>query len=88
VLTTSLAAGITFSLGYYVAEAMGAALLINLFQRLSPVADYLLVRNIGGWMLGSKDKLLDSQILTGPFGFGLPARKGDRGWSVDGEPRR
>ncbi|MBI4200212.1 MAG: ABC transporter permease subunit [Chloroflexi bacterium] len=70
VLTTSLAAGIAVSLGYYFAEAIGAALLINVVKVLSGVTDYLLVRNIGGWMLGSKEQVLESQILLGPFGFG------------------
>jgi ABC-type transport system involved in multi-copper enzyme maturation permease subunit len=69
VLTTSLAAGIAVSLGYYFAEAIGAALLINLVGKLRPVTDYLLVRNIGGWMLGSKEQVMDSFVLVGPFGF-------------------
>lgn len=71
VLTTSLAAGMAISLGYYFAEAIGAALLINVAKKLDPIADYLLVRNITGWMLGSKDQVSDTWILTGPFGFGV-----------------
>jgi len=71
VVTTSQAAGMAVSLGYYFAEAIGSAILINLVHSLSAVPDYLLVRNITGWMLGSKDQITDPWILTGPFGFGV-----------------
>ena len=71
VVTTSQAAGMAVSLGYYFAEAIGALLLINVIHAPRVVSDYLLVRNIAGWMLGSKDQVIDEWILRGPFGFGV-----------------
>ncbi|MBI4236495.1 MAG: ABC transporter permease subunit [Chloroflexi bacterium] len=71
VMTTSPAAGMAVSLGYYFAEGIGGILLIDVLK--TPlVADYLLVRNITGWMLGSKDQVVAPWFLTGPFGIGVP----------------
>lgn len=69
VITASLAAGIAVSLGYYFIEAISALLLINVLD-LNSIADYLLVRNITAWMLGSEDQVVSGWFLRGPFGTG------------------
>lgn len=73
VVTSSLTAGIAISLGYYFAEGIAAGILINLVKRVDVVADYLIMRNITAWMLGSKEEVMNSWswILGGPFQFGV-----------------
>ena len=70
VLTASAAAGMAVGLGYYFLETTTAAILINLFSKFDTVADYLLLRNITAWMLGSASDGTTSEALGGPFNFG------------------
>ena len=50
VLTSSAGVGIAISLGYYLAETITVAILINLFDWFDSVTSFLLGPNIAGWM--------------------------------------
>ena len=50
VLTSSAGAGTAISLGYYLAETITVAILINLFDWFDSVTSFLLGHNIAGWM--------------------------------------
>ena len=43
---------------------------MNLLKQIDVVADYLLVRNITAWMMGSAGDVASDWMLAGPFSFG------------------
>jgi ABC-2 type transport system permease protein len=68
VLTTSSAAGTAISLVYYYAESIIAAIFLNVFNWFKTVADYLLGRNVTGWMTSGDDGMVVNIFLGGGFG--------------------
>ena len=67
-LTASLSAGIAASLGYYFAETIAMAILLNLtdLKWFHTAADYVLVRSMTAWMMGSRQAVVDGEAMGGP----------------------
>ena len=65
VLTSSAGAGTAISLGYFLAETITVAILINLFDWFGNVSDFLLGTNITAWMTepGVKSASVNEVIL-------------------------
>lgn len=70
VLTRSSAGGMAIALAYSFGEQIVVLILINLFDWFQNVADFLLGRNIAGWMLGEQREGLRGMILGGGVGLG------------------
>ena len=68
VLTTSSAAGTAISLVYYYAESIIAAIFLSVFDWFETVANYLLGRNVTGWMTSGDDGMVVNIFLGGGFG--------------------
>lgn len=67
VLTSSSVAGLAVSLGYYFAELIAVAILVNIFDWFQTVADYVLGRNITAVMLGSQRGEVSGDTFGGPL---------------------
>ena len=63
VVTSSSAGGMAVALGYYFAELIAVAIMINLFDWFQNVADYVLGRNITGWMLGVQRESVSGGVV-------------------------